>query len=221
MKEGSWSNLVSAQPWLSTVYLAATTLLAYHAYLRNYEPSLQYSRKSTIPSHVEWLDQETFDVFCALCDTVVPSCSAQQCNTKTVLAALDMLHPSLKSIDIGIPINDIDKLKSYLCAGALQYGTHKHCVEALHRVTSTAEKKQMFITLKVLSTSLGTMVMTGYPLPFHVSRRQIVFYGFADKSSLRCLSQKLSLTLRERVLQSFRDSCLEPKKQLFLVSYCY
>ncbi len=151
-----------------TAGVAASLFVAYHIYLRNSDHPSKYIKFPKLPDNIKWLDQQTFEVFTAFCDTIVPSYTIQECNTNRITQAFDLINPRLKEFEETLTIEAVEKLKSYLCAGGTDFGTHKHCAEALERTATKAEKRQLYCVLKLLSTTIGTFILTGYPAPFQV-----------------------------------------------------
>ena len=165
MSEG-WKTKEMAA--LISASMSASVLLAYHIYLRNSDHNSKYLKISKLPEGITWLDQQTFEVFTALCDAIVPSYTVQECNKDRITQAFDQIHPLLKHFDSSISIDAVEKLNTYICAGATEHHTHKHCAHALERTTTKAERRQLYFVLKLLSTSIGSFILTGYPVPFQV-----------------------------------------------------
>lgn len=159
----------------TTVFLALGVVVVYYFYLKSFRASKKI-RSVKPPDEETWIGKgAAFFVFAAICDTFLPSLTLNECCSERIteeLAAIDpnfLLHPNVLSPD------DIAKLNTFLCAGAIECGTHKNCLLALERTATKMEKRLLSIVLTLLSTSAGCFILTGYPLAFQVSKEIIVF----------------------------------------------
>jgi hypothetical protein len=168
MSHDGWKAKDTVSLISTSAAAAASLLVGYHVYLRNSDHQSKYLKLQKLPDEIHWLDQQTFEVFTALCDTIVPSYTVQECNTDRIVQAFDQIHPRLKTFDTSISVSAMEKMKTYICAGAVEHSTHKHCALALERTTTKSEKRQLYLVLKLLSTSIGSFLLTGYPVPFQV-----------------------------------------------------
>lgn len=155
---------------LSSLSLVVAALTGYHLWLRTSEDADQYIASPVLPPDLRWLDKQTYEVFTALCDTVVPAYSVRECTPERVRAALAVLHPDLCSSEALHFLRNLDHYANYLCAGAVQHGVHRLCAQALQRASTKRELRTLFFVLKLLSTSVGTLLLTGYPAPFQVKK---------------------------------------------------
>lgn len=120
-------------------------------------------------NQLSWLNGNSYVVLAAIIDAVIPAYTLAECSDQNILKTLHSLHPQLPDCEhIILNVKDISKYRTYLCAGALQYGNHKQIAELLERFSTTLEKRKLNMLLQLLSTSLGGFFLTGYPIPFQV-----------------------------------------------------
>lgn len=163
-------NLDASQLNFTTASIATLSFfVAYHVYLRNSDKASKYVKVGKLSEKIDWLDQESFAVLASFCDAFIPSLSLQECNEDAVYTAIQSFHPELAQQQHHFDVKALLQHKSFLCTGALDYGTHKHAVEALQNLATKADKQQLSIILKLLTTSVGSFLLTGYPVPFQVS----------------------------------------------------
>ena len=74
--------------------------------------------------------------------------------------------------------------RQFLVNGAQRLGVARIIAEAIEQFLLKEDRNQILLLLKLLSTSVGSMMLTHYPLAF----------------------QELPLAYRENVLRGFRDS---------------
>lgn len=169
---------------LTSVYLNAKARV-------NSTPGKRVKQVSAPPT--PWLDKDAFLVLSAIVDTFVPSYSLSEVSD-------EKLSDIVRSYDLydcipnaPMDVAAIAKHRAFLCAGALDYGTHHHLMKALDKNLSTSEKDKIKGLLAVLGTSIGSLLLTGYPVPF----------------------PDLPLSLREKVLLMWRDHPVEQIRSIF------
>lgn len=140
-----------------------------------------------------WLDDKEFLVLAAIVDAFIPSYSLSEVSNEKLEALFSAYD--LKDMIPNSPLTSDEMLKhrSFLSAGALDYGTHHHLVKAFDRHLSQPEKEKIKGLLGLLSSSAGGFILTGYPVPFH----------------------ELPLSLREKVLLVWRDHPMEQIRSIF------
>lgn len=132
-----------------------------------------------------------------LCDAFIPSLSADQCSTDAIKETLDAMHPSLRD-ESDLLFADTARIKAfqqYLQRGSLEMDIHLMTAQALQKLTTPSEKQQLYLLLKVLSTSIGCFLVTGSPAAV----------------------QDMSLDSRVHLLCGFRDSPLVPLRAFYQV----
>ncbi len=146
-------------------------VLSYHFYLKSFggmskKIRIAGNRKDT----ATWLlGERSYQAFVAVCDTFIPSMSSEECSVECIREAMSMIHPRFLSHPEVLSPEHVTKFTSFLCAGALDYGTHKHCMAGLERTATKNEKRLLAIVIFLLSTHPGNLILTGFPLAFQVS----------------------------------------------------
>jgi hypothetical protein len=147
-------------------------LVCYHFYLKEsrtaHDRKCKNAQQPSSMSGITWITGGGFAVFAAICDAFIPSISLGECSSENITDVLASIHPELINHPTVLSDQEILKFKAFLCAGALEYGTHKHCLLALDRTTTKSEKMLLSTVLFLLSTSFGSLLITGYPLAFQV-----------------------------------------------------
>mmetsp|Transcript_11168 Transcript_11168/g.18288 ORF Transcript_11168/g.18288 Transcript_11168/m.18288 type:complete len:515 (+) Transcript_11168:80-1624(+) len=153
-------------------------------YAVNQTRILEYEK---LPSHVTWIDDDTFRVVVAICDAFIPGLRAGELSEQAIWEALDAIHPKIREsglFDAGEFLKDKDR-QTYLQRGALDLRVPITACELLQRALTKQEQSKIYVLLKILSTSLGCMLVTGYPVPFpvlSVKQRAIVLGQLRDSS---------------------------------------
>eukprot|EP00981_Chlorochromonas_danica_P003536 scaffold659_cov192-Ochromonas_danica.AAC.49 len=142
------------------------------------------------------IDQDSYEVLAAVCDTLIPSFTLQQCSEEKILDSFKKLGVETIEDDMAFSLTALRRARAYLCYGALDYGTPQHVAAAIQELVTKPEQEKFYLALKTMSTSLGNLVLTGYPTAF----------------------QELPRNVREKILFSFQQSQLEAFQALFMVS---
>ncbi len=206
-EESEGSTLLSSFQMTSLIAVGVMSVIGYF-YQWKFSQGRNRALKSVKkPESITWLDEDCYLALTAICDTLFPSLSYFQCTEEKIQKALttnhsllyernqsfyDRLSPS--SNDNGAS-KEPNPYRKYLYTGALEHGTPKQAAEALQQFITKDEKFQIYLILKLLSTSLGCFLLTGYFIPFI----------------------SLPLTTRETILQQFRDSRIGLFRTLFQV----
>ncbi len=150
--------------------VAVASLVVYHFYLKTCDEGRKYTKPVKKAESLTWLDESSFNVFVAVVDALLPSLSVHDCNPDLVRSVIANIDENLL-IDAksSMTVDEVMKNKAYLLSGALDFGTHNHSANALQNLVSKDEQNKLLAILKLLNTSIGTFLLTGYPVPFHVS----------------------------------------------------
>jgi hypothetical protein len=148
----------------------------YHWHLQQTQGQILKSVKK--PDEIQWLDDDAYVAFAAICDTILPTLATKDCTEEKLMKAMEEYHPRFYQENKKFIDGVLSKYKKYLVTGAVEYGTPKHAAEALQNFLSADEKNQLFIVLKALSTTPGTLLLTGYFAPFQVLLFLIEFLCF-------------------------------------------
>ncbi len=156
---------------LAICTLIVAVVLSYHFYLKSFGGMSKKIRiAGNIKDSVTWLlGERSYQAFAAVCDTFIPSMSSGECSVECIKEAMSLIHPRFSSHPEVLSPEDVAKFTSFLCAGALDYGTHKHCLTGLDRTATNTEKRLLAIVIFLLSTHPGNLILTGFPLAFQVS----------------------------------------------------
>lgn len=187
---------VSCNLWKSVAVAVVISLVARHAQLKYNSSSSKLSRKLPLPSNVTWIGQGGYDVLVAICDTLLPSLTLQECSDDEIRKAFSSMGVDSIDEDLGVSLSNLAHAKAYLAAGAVELRTPEHAVLAVQQLISQPDQLQLAMVLTAMSTSIGGLALTGYPVPF----------------------TSLSRTQREGVLRSFSNSSFETFRGLFAVS---
>jgi hypothetical protein len=146
---------------------ALSGLVVYHLYLKTCSPSSKYMKTVKKPDSVLWIDECQYNVFSAICDTLIPALTSSECSSEKLQESLNAIHKEVTK-ETGMTLQHLLNNKRYLCAGACDYGTNRHAAETLQLFISNEELAKLSTILKLFNTSVGTFLLTGYPVPFQV-----------------------------------------------------
>lgn len=178
--------------YLGLSVVAATSLFIYSKAKVALTPGKRVNIAPKVQNN-DWISEAAYLQLATIVDSFLPSLSVNEASDEVIMSALKKLGLDDTIDNMPLTVKDLSKHRSYLCAGALDYGTHRHCVETIGKVLSVEERNKVSSILNVLSTSAGSLVLTGYAVPF----------------------SELPLSLREKVLFTWRDSSLAPIRSLF------
>ena len=125
-------------------------------------------RRFEITEATEWLDQGSYDVITSIVDTFLPSIVPHELTLGRLHEAVDAIHPKLRKFGVPIDQSVLEEHRDYLCRGALDMNLHTIVAEALGKLITDTERLQAHLMLRVLSTSLGCYMVTGFPAAFQV-----------------------------------------------------
>ena len=164
-------SLLSAASVSFSLWVAAKRLRILSGHADNETQSNNnVSNKSTLPSGNDWLDQVGYDVLTSICDAIIPSVGDADLTTKSVNQAVDALHPEMRQSGLAdsIDANFIAKNKAYLGRGAVEMNVPAVAADAIGRLITPTERQQVYVMLRVMSTSAGCFLVTGMPVAFQV-----------------------------------------------------
>jgi len=138
---------------------------------------INHVMKSKVPTQqddddvvIKWCDRESFEVLSQLCDALIPSLPATSCTSEAILSAIIAIHPSLaKESNKTSMIFNVDHLqnhKEYLCRGAIDIRLPKVFAKVIQKLASQDDQWKLYLLLKLLSTSIGTYLLFGWPIAF-------------------------------------------------------
>lgn len=152
----------------------------------------KYLKLTKLPP-CEWLPENSYLQLAAIIDTFLPSFSTNDLTEEMLVKTLADFGIDANSPDSPFQPKELLKLRRFLTAGALDYGSHRHILKSITDNLTTAEKSKISLILMVLGNSFVTWLLTGYPVSFN----------------------DLPLHIREQVLLGWRDSFLEPLRSIY------
>jgi len=158
----------------STLAVAAvsTALLSFSLWVlsqrQKISASPRVSKRFAVTENNAWLDQASYNVVTAICDAFVPSLETSDLTLDKLFAATDAIDPGLRKHCITIDQSTIKEHRDYLLRGALDINLHWVVADAIGKLVTKEERFQVALMLKVLSTSAGCYMVTGYPVAFQV-----------------------------------------------------
>eukprot|EP01031_Cornospumella_fuschlensis_P032475 gene32475-39264_t len=180
---------------LTIVSSAVVALLCRHVHLKYLVKGRKSTHSPSLASDISWLDQSAYEALIAVCDALLPSLSVQATSDEELLKTLSKMGISNVSDTLRTSLSSLRAFKGFLCAGAVDNGTHRHAAQAVQSLLSKKEQEQLYAVLKAMSTSVGNLALTGYPVPF----------------------KDLTLECREAALMSLQTSHFETFRALFHV----
>lgn len=146
---------------------------------------------------IKWCDQASFEVLSQLCDALIPSLPTASCTPEAIQSAIIAIHPSLakesnrKSMIFNV--NDLQHHKEYLCRGAIDIRLPIVFAKVIQKLASQDDQWKLYLLLKLLSTSIGTYLLFGWPIAF----------------------QDLPLQYRMEALVKLRESSILPLRVIY------
>lgn len=170
MTNSSTSTLLSNQA-VQAVTMAVISVTVFVTIGRVSTSGGKKLKKAKLPPGA-WLSQGSFSALEALVDTFFPSVSIVDSNREDIkqLALSLGVLPDGKE---GLNDVEIKRVEKFLAMGAHEYGTAKHVMHALKTCCSKTDQTTLGIALFVLSTTFGSFLLTGYPVPFYVSKHHL------------------------------------------------
>lgn len=125
-------------------------------------------KTESLPADCAWLSQGSFDVLTSICDAFLPSVKPAELTTEKVHDSIDSIHPLLRTDAVQFTESYIAENKKFLCRGALDMKVHLAATDAIGKLITADERFQLSLMLKLLSTSAGCFMVTGFPVSFQV-----------------------------------------------------
>lgn len=141
----------------------------------------------------DWLPENSFLQLAALIDTFLPSYSVNELSEDRIRQVLSDFGIADNISNSPMHPSELIKLRKFLSAGALDYGTHRHILKSIVDNLTPDEKFQISCVLFILGNSFLAWILTGYPVTF----------------------SDLPLHVRERVLLFWRDNFIEPLRTVY------
>ena len=161
------------------------------------------------PEGREWLDETSYSALTALVDTIFPRYSEEEVSEESIQQALSEMLGEKADATASSVSSVLDALlhrgnsPEWLSRGpALQHHLRRGAVEskipelialAVGRYALQNDKTELYLALKAMSTTLGSLALTGYAMPF----------------------QHLSPQSRLKALRGLRDSGFVKKRAIF------
>jgi hypothetical protein len=187
---------------------------------------INHVMKSKVPTQqddddvvIKWCDRDSFEVLSQLCDALIPSFPATSCTTEAIQSAIIAIHPSLaKESNKTSMIFNVDHLqnhKEYLCRGAIDIRLPKVFAKVIQKLASQDDQWKLYLLLKLLSTSIGTYLLFGWPvaftdLPLQYRMKALVMLRESSILPLRVIYQ----TFRRLTGTLFFSYCEKNKQQV-------
>lgn len=210
---------MSREAWLSASAVVSVGATIYYLWRSSQSTAsafiLQHAKR---PAEVTWLDDATFEVLTAICDTFLPSVREEEITIAAIESALENAFPGIfnaTSTDhLNRPCRSFVKLSEaelssmrspHFKRGALESGIHTVIAKTFQYVLSEKEKKQIYFFLKALSTTPGCLLLTGHAAPFQtlpIESRAVALGKFRD-SSLQDL--RTAYQVRDRQTDRLRE----------------
>lgn len=122
------------------------------------------------PAAATWLNQSQYDVLVAICDTLIPSIDPSAVTSASLNEAFAAMCPEITSSGIlGNPC-ELSKHADFFARGAVAMNIPSLAAEAVQHFIPIEGKQDLALFLTLLSTSVSTMLISGYAVPFsHMS----------------------------------------------------
>ncbi|RYY88606.1 hypothetical protein EON63_02185 [archaeon] len=154
---------------LTAVSTAVVALVCRHVHLKYLVSGRRSTHSPMLASEITWLDQGAYEALIAICDALLPSLSVQSTTDEELLKILRKMGIANAPDTLRASLSSLRAFKGFLCAGAVDNGTHRHAAQAVQSLLCRKEQEQLYAVLKAMSTSMGNFVLTGYVVPFKVS----------------------------------------------------
>ncbi len=189
-----------------SVAMVTVVLMTYVFHARHNALSGYQAKSKDLPKDCVWLDQSSFEVFTSILDTIVPSNSLAdlrgECAKSAVCSVYGDEPPATDSV---LSLERLLKNgEDWLRMGAIDINADTLSAMKLQMHGASHSLREVYILLKVLSTSVGSFFLTGYPVPFQVRAL----------SHVQCFSIIQCIMLLFPYFQSNWDLWLEPMRWL-------
>lgn len=119
----------------------------------------------TRPKECFWLDSLSYSALVAVCDTFLPRSNEEGPFQDDLKACVNKFYPGLYQTGI---FPNISEFHNNLVLGALDADIPALVALAFENCLQPTVKLQLFLLLKMLSSSLGCFLLTGNAAPFQV-----------------------------------------------------
>lgn len=177
--------------------VALTGAVAYAALTARANPSTVPCTLTVKPKECLWLDEDGFRVFSAMVDTFIPEYSDEELDIEAVKKAIDVICPGLFEKS-RMTVKELRSHRPLLSRGAIQENVDSLAAIALQNNLPIYSAKELAGLFKVMATSVGNGMVTGFFGPFHLLTRK----------------------QREEGLHALRDSMIPALRAGFQVSCC-
>lgn len=198
---------------------AATSVLlaiSWWRFQKLFKSSNNYLKKQRLPSStsVKWLDSSSFEVLAAVCDAFIPSLSDSEITSEALVKAMSEIHPKFYNSGLAFSTDMLHQNLEYLSRGMMDLNIHIMSAEVIEKYVSNDDKFQLYLILKIMSTTVGSLLVLAKPVPFQVA---IYAYNFVYYVLLLLIYFVKSLSLSHRInaLCSLRDSSIPPMRVLY------
>uniref|UniRef100_A0A7S3HD47 4Fe-4S ferredoxin-type domain-containing protein n=1 Tax=Spumella elongata TaxID=89044 RepID=A0A7S3HD47_9STRA len=175
----------------------STALLSFSLWVLSQRQKISSSprvaKRFAVTENNAWLDQASYNVVTAICDAFFPSLETSDLTLDKLFTATDAIDPGLRKHCIKIDQSTIKEHRDYLLRGALDINLHWVVADAIGKLVTKEERFQVALMLKVLSTSAGCYMVTGYPVAF----------------------QDMPLAYRVKAMEGLRDCSLAPLRVFY------
>jgi hypothetical protein len=111
----------------------------------------------------------SFVVLTAICDSFLPRLNANELDERRILRALGPLCTCDESSDFFQALRNLNsEQKMFLQRGALDMKLHELLSDAIETKLLIEDRRKLLILLRILGTTVGCFILTGYPAPFQV-----------------------------------------------------
>ena len=122
----------------------------------------------------KWLPRESMLVLNQVVDAFIPAEREEDLEEDGMFLidrAFESLWPSMMDhveiFEALSPSMEKRNIRSFLLSGSKELGVAVVAAEAMEKLLLKEDRDQIALLLKLLSTSIGTFAMTGYPISFH------------------------------------------------------
>lgn len=166
MTKGTMFTIIS-NPTVIAIAMAVMTASVFVAMARVSTSGGRKLKRARLPSDA-WLSQGAFFSLEAMVDTFFPTINIsgkKKIDVKNLASTLGIFADGKEGL------NDVEvkRVEKFLAAGAQEYGTAVHVMNALKTCCSKTDQSTLGIVLYLLCTTFGSFLLTGFPVPFYVT----------------------------------------------------
>lgn len=176
---GQVSNRIVAVAAGTTLALACFVVLSHN---------IGGSSTSTVALQGGWLDEGSYAVLCSIVDALIPKLDESDVEPERIQDELvAMLGAKAASLPIFASLFS-EESKSHLQRGGLESEIPSLMALAVGQFALKKDRDELLLALKIMSTSLGCFVLTGYFQPFNLlssAARRTAMGGLRDSPILQ------------------------------------